>query len=84
MSTPVEPIVILRVEVGAKETTYTKDAPSLPRGVYWHTGCVIDLCGEEFVDVEMVLVKENGSVIVWLQRVPSFDEEMLVQHGWSK
>jgi hypothetical protein len=77
-------VVILRVEVGEKQTTFTKPAPHLPAGVMWQQGCVVDLCDEEYVDVETVVIKEDGSVIVWLERRESFDESILMANGWKK
>ena len=76
--------VIIRVEIGEKQTTYLKAAPQLPAGVAWHPGVVFGLCDKEYVAVETVVVHENGAVLLWLEPVPAFDESRLIECGWQK
>ena len=76
--------VMLRVEIGVKQTAYEKRAPNLPCGVSWSTGMVFELCFEEFSNVDMIVVKEDGRVTVWLERLADFDEKLLIANGWSQ
>jgi len=83
-TTPANDAVVLRVEIGVKQIVYEKLAPNLPCGVSWSTSMVVDLCSEEFVDIDMIVVKETGQVTVFLDRLMEFDEELLIANGWRR
>jgi hypothetical protein len=72
MSTPVEPIVILLLEVqhDDKLLYFERDAPKLPTGFHWHEGMLFQSSDDPDVlchTVSAVMVRHNGECRVYFE-----------------
>ena len=73
MSTPVEPIVILILEVqhDDKILYFERDAPELPQGVHWHEGMLFqadDDPDSSLHAVSTVMARHNGECRVYFYK----------------